>query len=45
MGKKGIPGQDKKLSIPEAQETAKQMLTALAPHLKRYTMEKQKPGE
>ena len=36
---KGICGNYNKLFIPEALETAKQRLTALATHLKRYTGE------
>eukprot|EP00064_Thunnus_orientalis_P015365 superscaffoldBa00002837_g15417 len=39
VGTKGIPKKYNKLSIPEALETAKQGLTALATCLKRYTGE------
>ena len=39
VGMKGIPRKYNKLSIPEALETAKQRLTALATRLKRYTGE------
>ena len=39
MVNKGAPRKYNKLSIPEALETAKQNLTALATQLKRYTKE------
>ena len=38
-GNKGAPRKHNKLSIPEALETAKQRLAALATRLKRYTKE------